>query len=303
MRVVSLIPSGTEILASLGELPKLVGRSHGCDYPAEVKNRPILTKARCITEGTSLMIDKSVRDILKTVLSVYEIDVETLKDLKPDVILTQTKCEICAVSLKDVKFCLKEFLSSDITLVDLCANTLDDIYSDIQKVAFHLNVKEEGFKLIESIKENMNSLSNEVQHKTKPRVLCLGWIEPLMSSGNWIPELVEKAQAFEVLAKKGEDSYSFSFETLMKLDPEYLVVMPCGFSFSKTKEEMKHLIKNKGFENLQCVKKNQIFLTDGHFYFNRPSPRVLDSLDILIDIFHRGKKAKKDIFENWQSLK
>ena len=271
-------------------------RSHGCDFPLEVLDRPVLTKACCVTEGTSLMIDKSVREILKEAVSVYEIHVDSLKSLKPDVIVTQTKCEICAVSLKDVESALKDLFSYDVTLVDLHANTIEDIYSDIGKVATALELKDKGYQLVEKIKKRISCLSEEVRFEKPPTVVCLGWIEPLMSSGNWIPELVTKSKAKEVLAKRGEDSYTFSFERLMELDPEYLIVMPCGFSLSRTRDEMRDLTKNKGFKELQCVKKNQVFLTDGHSYFNRPSPRITDSLEILIDIFHRKKSFKEGMF-------
>ncbi len=297
MRIVSLIPSATEIISSLGHASNLVGRSHGCDFPSDIINRPILTRARCVIDGTSLEIDMSVRDILRLSTSVYEIDVDKLKALNPDIIVTQTKCEICAVSLKDVNHYLKGIISDEVILVDLHANTIEDIYSDIKKVALALNAKDRGVKLITDMKNRINLLSQEFQSKKAPTVLCLGWIEPLMTSGNWIPELVEKANAFEVLAKAGEDSYSFDFKKLIELDPEYLIVMPCGFSLTKIVKEVESLIAHKDWTKLRCVRQNKVFLTDGHFYFNRPGVRIVESLEILIDILHRNRRYKEGVFK------
>ena len=302
MRIVSLIASGTEIVAALGQAEKIVGRSHGCDFPALVKHQPVLTEAKCLTDGNSSEIDRSVREILELSTSVYKVDIELLKQLKPDVIVTQTQCEICAVSLKDLHGFLKDELSHQVDIVNLNANSLSDFYHDIEKVASALQVETTGRELIQGLRNRMDTLETTLAGLPAPKVICLGWLDPLMTSGNWIPELVQKANAEELLAKPMENSYVFQFERLLELQPEFLIVMPCGFPIERTEQETAILTSHNDWNRLRCVQDRKVFIVDGHSYFNRPAPRLLDSLEILAEILHPGKTEEKHKLRAWKPL-
>ncbi len=289
MRVLSLIASSTEIIHSLGCGDKLIGRSHECDYPPSVVDLPYCTEPRFNIEGSSIEIDNRVKSILQEALSVYRIDEQKLIELSPDLIVTQSQCDVCAVNLSDVEDAVSTILDNKPHILSLEPNKLSDIWNDIQKVATALDVKEKGDALVSVMRERINTLSSMVGNLRRRSVACIEWIEPLMAAGNWVPELVEIAGGINMFGLKGQHSPWMEFEDLIDKNPDKIIIMPCGYEIKKSNEEMKTLKNIPDWIKLKAVKDGEVYLTDGNQYFNRPGPRLVESLEILIEIIHLGK--------------
>ncbi|MBL3655071.1 cobalamin-binding protein [Fulvivirga sediminis] len=286
-RIVSLLPSSTEIVAALGLGHRLVGRSHECNYPLWVEELPVLTAPKFDTNCSSEEIDNSVIDLLKEGLSVYDIDEELLQQLNPDFILTQSLCDICAVSLQDVENAVCKLTSSDSQLISLQPNEVKDIFDDILRVGKVLGVESRAEELVNEIAQRFDTIRKKVAKvKNKPTVAMVEWISPLMLGGNWIPELVELAGGESLFAKSGEHSHYHEWESVVEADPDIIVVMPCGFDVERAMEEMCLLAEKEGWNNLKAVKNEKVFVADGNHFFNRPGPSIAESAEILSEIFY-----------------
>lgn len=286
-RIISLIASSTEIIHALGFGRQLVGRSHECDYPAPVRQLPVCTAPKFNPEGTSLEVDHRVKEILEKSLSVYQVDSEMLEQLQPDVIITQSQCEVCAVSLKDVEQAVCDLVSSQPQLVSLEPNALADIWADIQRVARALGAPARGRELVSELQQRMQAIAYKARQLTRqPTVACIEWIDPLMAAGNWLPELVEMAGGANLFGLAGKHSPWLTWEELVAADPDIIVILPCGYDIKKGREEMLALTQKPAWSQMRAVKNRQVYVTDGNQYFNRPGPRVVESLEILAEIFH-----------------
>ncbi|GGB24061.1 MULTISPECIES: cobalamin-binding protein [Mucilaginibacter] len=299
-KIVSLLPAATEIICALGLEKNLVGRSHECDFPASVKELPICTEANFPDGLSSADIDIKVKEILADALSVYTVKREQIKTLAPDVVVTQAQCEVCAVSLKDVEEALENYLDKQAQIISLQPNSLDDIFNDIANVANGLNAQQAGAELIESLQERVDIIKHKLKFiDSKPTVACIEWLEPLMISGNWVPGLVDIAGGTPVLAQEGKHSPYIEWDEILQQDPEIIVVMPCGFSIERTMREINLLLDRPGFASLKAVKNDRFYIADGNQYFNRPGPRIVDSIEILAEII----RPKQFIFgyegEGW----
>ena len=289
MRVLSLIASSTEIVYTLGCGDKLVGRSHECDFPLDVLDLPYCTEPKFNINGSSVEIDNRVKSILQEALSVYRIDEGKLAELNPDLIITQSQCDVCAVSLSDVENAVRKVLGKKPRIVSLEPNQLSDIWNDIKKVASALKVEKRGELIISELRERIKNLRKMAQALEKRTVACIEWIDPLMAAGNWMPELVELAGGINLFGSKGKHSPWMEFEDLIKRDPDVIIVMPCGYNIDKTKREMGTLRKMSEWDNLKAVQNSDVYLTDGNQYFNRPGPRLVESLEILLEILYDDK--------------
>lgn len=289
-RIVSLIASSTEIVHALGFFDQLVGRSHECDFPPQVQALPVCTEPKFNVEGTSYEIDQRVKAVLQEGISVYRVFADRLNELRPDVIITQSQCEVCAVSLRDVEEAVCQLVTSQPQIVSLEPNSLADVWSDIRRVAVALEAPALGEQLVAFSQGRISVIQAQTQNiKHKPTVACIEWIDPLMAGGNWVPELVEMAGGINLFGEAGKHSPWMTFEELAAHDPEVIVVLPCGYDIPKTKAEMPPLVNQPGWENLQAVRTGQVYLTDGNQYFNRPGPRLVESLEILAEILHPEK--------------
>jgi iron complex transport system substrate-binding protein len=287
MRIVSLLPSATEIVCALGFEENLVGRSHECDYPPAVSRLPALTAPQFKPEGSSLQIDREVKALLERGLSVYRVDVARLKELAPDVIVTQTQCEVCAVSLGDLETALAAWMGNRPALVSLSAVSLAGIWEDIRQTAEALGVAETGRNVVQALTGRTQAIRRRAEGLSpKPRVACIEWLDPLMAAGNWMPELVEAAGGISVLGRAGEHSPWLSWEELLEAKPDRLLILPCGFSLPRVRLEMNLLSGNPNWNKLPAVQRGQVYLTDGNQYFNRPGPRIVESLEILAEILY-----------------
>lgn len=286
MRVVSLIASSTEIVCALGLGDRLVGRSHECDFPETVRRLPALTETKIDIQASSRAIDEQVKELAGSALSVYRIDAERLKALKPDVIITQIQCDVCAVSLKDVEAALGADLGASAKVVSLEPNCLNDVWNDIRKVADALEAAGEGEALIHRLKSRMSAVAEAAKPLPKPSVACLEWLDPLMSAGNWMPELVEMAGGQNLFGEAGRHSPPMPQGALAQADPDVIVAMPCGFDLKRTKLETFALSTLPEWSSLKAVKGGRFFAADGNQFFNRPGPRLAESLEILAELLH-----------------
>jgi iron complex transport system substrate-binding protein len=283
-RIVSLISSATEIVDALGEFDSLVGRSHECDFPAGIEKLPCCTRPTIEVSGNSLEIDTAVKHNLANALSIYDVFDDVLLELQPTHILTQTQCEVCAVSLKDVERSVASRLESKPRIVSLQPNSLADIWDDIRRVADSLGIAKRGKQVIAELQERMREIASNATRK-RPRVACIEWLSPLMAAGNWVPELVEMAGGVNLFGEAGKHSPWMTWEELVTSDPDIIVAMPCGFDEARTRQEMYWMTDRPEYAGLKAAKVGLVFPVDGNQYFNRPGPRVVESLAILADRF------------------
>jgi iron complex transport system substrate-binding protein len=286
-RIISLIASATEIVCALGFESQMVGRSHECDFPDSVKRLPVCTSPKFEVEGLSYEIDERVKAILQEALSVYRVDADLLESLRPTHIVTQSQCEVCAVSLKDVEQAVCQFTSSQPVIVSLEPNALADVWSDIRRVAAALNATERGEELVARLRRRMDEIAAKARTtQSRPTVACVEWIEPLMAAGNWSPELVEMAGGVNLFGEVGKHSPWMSWEALVAADPDVIFISPCGFDIARTMEETHLLTGKPGWRELKAAKEDRVFVADGNQYFNRPGPRLVESLEILAELLH-----------------
>ena len=288
-KIVTLIPSATEIVAFLGQKNSIIGRSHECDYPHGLNHVAKLTSPKINVDGTSLEIDKQINTILENSLSVYKVDVQKLKDLDPDFIITQAHCEVCAVSFSEVENIDSKNLNKNTKIISLQPNTLNDVFNDIKRVAKDLNIENDfNNKLIENLNKRLLKIKKLSQEQeSKPTIACIEWMDPLMIAGNWIPEMVKISGGTNILGKSGNDSHWIKFEELINKDPDIIIFLPCGFNIKKTKEELKIILKkNDSWKELKAFKNEKLFVADGNQFFNRPGPRLIESLEIFAEVIH-----------------
>ena len=285
LRIVSLLPSATEIVAALGLSSAIVGRSHECDYPPEIQDRLICTEAQLNSEKPSAQIDADVLDLAQKALSIYKIKTDVLEQLQPTHIVTQDQCDVCAVNFADVEKAVAELTHSHPQVISLQPNVLTDVWTDIERVAATLGVESQAVlaqlqSRVEACREKAQGVSE------RPTVACIEWTEPLMAAGNWIPELVETVGGQLLFGTVGKHSPYLEWDALVKADPEVIIIMPCGFGLERTRQETQPLTQRPEWSSLQAVRTGKVFITDGNSYFNRPGPRLVDSLEILAEILH-----------------
>ncbi|MEQ1867868.1 MAG: ABC transporter substrate-binding protein, partial [Micropepsaceae bacterium] len=238
LRIVSLLPSATEIAVALGFAENLVGRSHECDFPSDVLRLPQLTASKLQKGLRSAEIDKRVQEIVSQGLSVYEVDAEQLRALRPDVILTQAQCAVCAVTPDDLESALQEWSGNAPRLLSLAPDTLADVWGDILRVAAALDAIPTGERVVEALEARLGTLRAKTAGRPRPSVAAIEWTEPLMAAGNWIPELIEAAGGRALFAEPGQHSPWLAWETLAAADPDIIVLMPCGYHIAETLAEL-----------------------------------------------------------------
>jgi iron complex transport system substrate-binding protein len=287
LRIVSLLPSATEIVAALGLTDAIVGRSHECDYPPEIKDRPVCTEAQLNSEKPSAQIDADVLDLVQKALSIYKIKTDVLEQLQPSHIVTQDQCDVCAVNFADVEKAVAELTQSQPKVISLQPNVLNDVWADIERVAATLGVESQSvLTQLQSRVEVCKQKTQGLSESDRPTVAAIEWTEPLMATGNWIPELVELAGGQCLFGVVGKHSPYLEWDALVKADPEVIIIMPCGFDLERTRQETMPLTHRPEWSSLHAVRSGKVFITDGNAYFNRPGPRLVDSLEILAEILH-----------------
>jgi iron complex transport system substrate-binding protein len=286
-RIVSLLPSATEIICALGFEPELIGRSHECDFPPSVTRLPALTEPKFNPDRPSAEVDSEVRRLVGEALSVYRVDAQKLRELAPDVIVTQSQCEVCAVSEREVEDAVGSWIGARPQIVSLAPYGLADILADIERVARALGEPARGAEVSGRLMARMDAVAARARRAAdRPRLACLEWLDPLMSAGNWMPEIVGMAGGENLFGRAGEHSGRLEFAALLEAEPEAILIAPCGFSMKHTMSEMPALTARPGWTSMRAVREGRVFVAEGSQYFNRPGPRIAESLEILAEVLH-----------------
>ncbi len=285
MRIVSLLPAATEIVCALGLRRNLVGRSHGCDFPADVAELPALTRARVDASLPGEELDAEVRRIVAEHLPIYELDEELLSDLAPDVVVTQEACEVCAISQAQVASSL-ERTAPRARLVSLGPSRLADVLGNVGAVAAACGAGEPGASLIEELKSRLKRIPRPDAGR-RPRVAVVEWLAPPMLAGHWVPETIEAAGGVPVGPAAGTASCYASWDEVRALGPDAILVAPCGFDLPRL------LVEARGLGDTLGGLAARVLLLDGNAYLNRPGPRLVDAAE-AIGGWLRGEAIPRD---------
>lgn len=289
MKIVSLLPSATEIICALGLREHLVGVSHACDYPEDVVGLPIVTKSVIPHDASSIKIDQLVRSRLETTTALYSLNVELLEELQADIIVTQALCEVCAVAEVEITATICQ-LSNTPKLVNLEPMCLQDVFNTLLLLGEATNQETIAADVVNRLTvrvEKVRTLTEvHIKNQEYPKVAFLEWIDPPFNAGHWTPELIEMAGGEDCLGNKHQPSATTLWEDILESQPDVMFVACCGFSMSRAIEDLPILQSNDGWDDLPCVKNNRVYFSDGNSYFNRPGPRLVDSLEIMANALH-----------------
>ena len=293
MRICSLLPSATEIVYALGLGKQLVGVSHTCDYPADARTKPVVSRSvRSVSHLGSQEIDGIIRQARENNNPVHWIDGELLRELRPDLIITQEICEVCAIDQSSVFATAARFLDYEPAIVVTRPVGLEEIYRNIHIIAAAAGVPERGETLVAGLRLRAQRIAERLDEgRRRPRVFCIDWLAPLRNTGQWTPELVELAGGEEGLAKKWGKSREIGWDEVLAYQPDYLMVMPCAFDMARTEAETReHLYSQPVWQSLKAVQEGQVYLFDG-LIPSRHGPRVIDVLEGLAEAMHPEKFA------------
>ena len=287
MRIVSLLPAATEIVAALGLGDSLVGVSHECDYPLEVNAKPRVTHCEIYGKGlSSIAVERWVNQALAANGALYTLDTALLRELEPDVIVTQQLCNVCAIDYASV-VSIANSLPKRPQIVNLAPSSLADIFSDIRRVAAALGVVERAQTVVRSLAMRVDAVKlSALKAKSKPRCFLMEWIDPPYCAGHWNPELVELAGGMDPLGKKWVPSTRIAWEQISAARPEVVVLACCGYDVERTRSDLRILEGTPVWRSLPAVRDNRVHVVNGSAYFSRPGPRVVDSLEILAELIH-----------------
>jgi iron complex transport system substrate-binding protein len=294
MRICSLVPGATEVVVMLGFGDSLVGISHECDYPASVRDVPILVQPLVRSDGTdSADIDRQVKALLASGEALYRVDAQGLALTRPDIILTQDLCHVCAVTPKALEQAMQS-LSPRPQLLMLGPRSLADVIGDIERIGASLGAASRGHDLAQSLRSRIAAIRSTSSGRLRPRVVCLEWLNPLFIGGHWVPEMVEAAGGQDVLGRAGEPSRQVTMEEVRLAAPELIVVMPCGFSLARTVSEVTALCRMDA-ACLRLLSMTRTYAVDAASYFSRPGPRLVDGVQLLAEIcgdsLHSDRRA------------
>jgi iron complex transport system substrate-binding protein len=286
MRIVSLLPSATEIVCELGLGDQLVGVTHECDYPPFVRKLPKVTRTSIPHDASSQDIDARVRERLKTQRALYTLDLPTLERLQPELIITQALCDVCAVAEAEVSGAACR-LPGQPKVVNLEPMRLAEVFDCLRLVGDAAGVPRLAGEAVARLQTRVKAVEVRTRRITaRPRVVLLEWIDPPFCSGHWSPELVRLAGGIEVVGREGQPSRTTAWDEIVRADPEVLVIACCGFDAKRTRRDLPILAAYPGFDNLACARSARLHLVDGNAYFSRPGPRLVDSLEILAHALH-----------------
>jgi iron complex transport system substrate-binding protein len=314
MRIISLLASATEMVAALGCLDQMVGRSHECDYPPEVFKLPVVSTVQIDTNTSSAQIDAQVKQLAQEkrepvdpalkALSIYAIDVDKLQELRPDVIFTQTQCEVCAVSERDVIQAIRNLTGLQPVVVSLSPYRLQDVWEDMRRVGKALGKSDQAQALVVQYQQRLTDLAAKTAtFGTRPRVAILEWLDPLMGAGNWTPELVAFAGGEPTFGEIGQHTPWVTWEELQAADPDVIVLSPCGYTLERAMQDIPLLQSHPAWANLQAVRNGRVYAIDGNQYLNRSGPRLVESAELLARVIW-GERLPIVVDNNaWQQVK
>ena len=300
MRICSLLPSSTEIIFALGLEENLVGVTHECDYPPQARDKPVVVKS--ILEGkgklSSARIDELVNRNRSEGKSVYLIDSERLSEIKPDLIITQGLCDVCAVSENEVTE-VREVLESSPEILSLNPTTIGEILDSIVLLGEVTRTKEKASQLVDDLRKRIETVEKKLSgERYRPGVFCLEWLDPPYAAGHWVPEMVKTAGGEPLISRTGEPSFKTSWDEILESSPDYLIIMPCGFDVEKTLDGIEELTGGvRQWHTLRAVQKGHCYIVDANSYFSRSSPRVVDGIELLAGVIHSDiftQRPRKD---------
>jgi iron complex transport system substrate-binding protein len=306
MRIVSLLPAATEWVCMFGGQEQLVGRSHECGYPEEIQDVPVVTAPTYESDGDSAAIDEAVQEQLQEGLSLYEVDLERLRGLEPDLIVTQDQCEVCAVSLPELEERLADWTGAGPEVVSMRPQTLKEVLDEALRLARAMDALDRAMEVIANLETGLRVLRDQIgvdrttNPQSLPSVACVEWLEPLMVAGHWMPDVVEMAGGRAVLGTAGEPTQPIEWADLRDADPDVLALMPCGFTVEETRRDLHYLTEQPGWNELSAVQTQQVVLLDGNAYFNRPGPRLYRAIEVLASVLYSEQVHPDPPVADWE---
>ncbi len=286
MRIVSLLPSATDLVCSLGLQDQLVGRTHECDWPPGIGDVPVMTRDVIDTGSmSSREIDRAVGSSKHVGSSIYALDHNALAAARPDLILTQELCDVCAVSYTEVQHAAR-MMDVGPRVVSLEPATLEDILSNIETVGEITNTKERARLIVEESRARLDVVRKTVGGRDPVRTVCIEWLDPIFDAGHWVPDQVEIAGGIELLGTRAQPSRRRSWEDVVAANPDAIVLLPCGLEPARARRESEELIGRPGWRAVPAVRSGRVWLVDGPSYFNRPGPRTVRGVEVLAHVFH-----------------
>ncbi|MDQ3807909.1 MAG: cobalamin-binding protein [Thermoproteota archaeon] len=294
MRIVSFLPSATEMLYELGAGNQIVGVTHECKYPPQARKKPrVIRSSFDPGQMTGRDIDNKIVELMHTGKDIYVVDENTLKRVSPDLIVAQGLCEVCSPFTKEIDRAVSLLGDSPPDVLVLDPHDLDDILVSIMDVAEKIGKVREGRKLVASLQKRIDMVrSMTMKLKLKPKVLCVEWIDPLFTAGHWVPQVVEYAGGINGLSSAGEPSRRMDIDEAVQLDPDIIVFMPCGFDIHRTLKELPVLASNEKWKSLQAVKNGNVYAVNASAYFSKPGPRTVTGLEIIAKILHPEETSR-----------
>ena len=307
MRIVSLLPSATEIVYALGLGDELVGRTHECDWPPEAGAVPVMTASvGGHPEESSRQIHGRVAESVHGGSSIYRLDEAALRDAEPDLILTQELCAVCAVSYQDVNKAVRS-IEGDVSVVSLEPTSIEGIFNTISTVGAYADAEDEAVGLLELLRERLGEIENRVLERrlagiAPPRVVLLEWLDPPFAAGHWVPEQVRRAGGWELLGRDGEPSRETTWEQVREVDPDGLYLIPCGFDAMRAADEWERASVPEWLPELRAVRSAEVHALNGSAYFSRPGPRVVEGIALLAKLFDPGGFRDEPLPDDWVPL-
>lgn len=300
MRIVSFLPAATEMLYALGLGEQLVGVSHECDFPSDARTKPVVSRPAIDLHGMSVAeVDRAIAARIGRGESIYRIDEALLRELRPDLILTQDLCQVCAPSGNELGVALRE-LDSAPKVLFMSPHSIAEIEQNILDLGRATGHAREAGMLVARGRRRIAEIGARVAGASPSRVFCVEWADPIFCSGHWVPEMVEIAGGVDGLGRKGNDSVRVAWEDVVAWAPEVLVVSPCGFHLERALEQLPHLESLPGYADIPAVRNRRVYAVDADAYFARPGPRVIDGIELLAHLVHPdlvGWKGAADAFE------
>jgi iron complex transport system substrate-binding protein len=285
MRIASLLPSATEIVYALGLGESLVGVTHECDYPDAARSLPALTKSLLATGLTSAEIDAAVTESQRDEHTIYALDTHLLAQLEPDLVLTQSLCEVCAVPRAEVEAAVCS-MPRAARVLSLDPSSLDDMLADIGRVGVDTGRQREARDVVTALRGRIEAVQAKTAPLSKPRVFCAEWLDPIFCAGHWLPEMVGVAGGVEGLGRLGIDSVRIDWQAVREYAPEAVVLMPCGFDAEGALNEARFMMQREGWADVPAVRNGRVYVVDANAYFARPGPRLVDGVEILARLIH-----------------
>jgi len=290
-------------MCALGCESRLVGRSHECDAPPSVRELPVCTEPKIRLDGDGAVVHKRLQHYIQEGLSIYRVDADRLKALAPDLIVTQTHCDACAVTEKDLDAAVYLWIEKHPAVLSMAPHDLTGVWREIRRVAEALGEPHRGASLVAKLTARLDAIARKADAvPIKPTVACIEWLEPLMAAGNWMPELIKLAGGVNLFGITGQHSPWLHWARLVEQNPDVICLMPCGYEIDRTRKEIDALTGRPDWKRLKAVRDRRVYLADGNAYFNRPGPRLVESVELLAEMFHPSLFRFGHAGEGWERL-